>query len=51
MSKYKQTAFRLSSKALKILDALRDDEELNNRTSTLEFFLRKLAKDKGLEID
>mgnify|MGYP003327381415 CR=1 FL=1 len=38
-SEFKQTAFRLSNKALRILDQLKKEEDLNNRTMALEFFL------------
>lgn len=48
---YKQTAFRLSTKSLKILDKLKETEDLNTRTMALEFFLREMARIKNLKID
>jgi len=43
-NKFKQTAFRLTPRALEILDEIQETEGLGNRTMTLEFLLRDYKK-------
>ena len=47
----KQTSFRLSSRALEIIDKIKEVEELEARTVTLEFLLRDYLSKRGLELD
>lgn len=39
-NQFKQTAFRLTPRALEILEEIKTEEGLGNRTMTLEFLLR-----------